>query len=172
MSIVREKRKMRNQIGDIDFYYLEHGTVEGGPAHDDFELFLRTDEEWKKIWTEQGDKVMESWIREYPCTRPWAWWLLMRRNRDRELEVWAKRPGMQALRLNRRTKKVSQRPGLASLRSAILRAAKAKPLIRAILLFTNPKVFILKGVTCCHRKRKNILLHVLSYWNRRKSFNP
>ena len=74
MSITREKRKMRNQIGDIDIYYLEHGTVEGGPAHDDFELFLRTDEEWEKIWQDQREKAMESWVREYPCTRCWAFW--------------------------------------------------------------------------------------------------
>lgn len=74
MGIVREKRKMKNHIGNIDIYFLEHGTVEGGPAHDDFELFLKTDEEWKNLWTEQRDKILESWIREHPCSRPWAWW--------------------------------------------------------------------------------------------------
>lgn len=70
----RRSRNLRPAIEPIEIYFLQHGTVEGGPVHDDFELFLRTEDEWKKIWIEQRDKIMESWIRKRPCTRPWGFW--------------------------------------------------------------------------------------------------
>jgi len=77
MSITREKRKMKVGVEPLDVYYLKHGTTEGCPSLDEeteLDFFLRTNEGWLNLWRDQREKVMESWIREHPCTRPWAFW--------------------------------------------------------------------------------------------------
>jgi len=70
----RRTRKFIPVVSDEVIKYLKCGECERG----DFEIFLLTGpngrKELREIWESVKDEIMNTWIIEYSCTRPWAWW--------------------------------------------------------------------------------------------------
>lgn len=76
----RRAKQTRPTIKPIEIYFLQHGTIEGGPVDPETEgdiFFKNVDKgySWLPIWKEIRDKVMADWINEHPASRPWAWWM-------------------------------------------------------------------------------------------------
>ena len=75
----RKAKQVRSMIKRIEIYFLQYGTVEGGPDGEGMGgeiIFRKADEkrDWLPIWEEIRGKVMADWINEHPASRPWAWW--------------------------------------------------------------------------------------------------
>lgn len=75
----RKAKQTRSTIKPIEIYFLQYGTVAGGPDDEEMggEIFFRNVDQkwaWLPIWEEIRGKVMADWINEHPASRPWAWW--------------------------------------------------------------------------------------------------
>lgn len=60
-------------IHPAELYYLQHGTLDGAPPHNEF-LDFTDDAEWLHLWERSRDEIMAGWLKEYPATRPYGWW--------------------------------------------------------------------------------------------------
>jgi len=72
------RRKTRRQAARRGYHDGHQTILESG--HDMFGAFAEhgqpepTNEQLREAWQLLGGDIMQQWLQESPCTRPWAWW--------------------------------------------------------------------------------------------------